>query len=233
MYYCKETSRFKHWQTRQKGRTCRPEFLLWAHFLSLLSTWEERFWPNAAETDQELYMFRHSESEKRLIKDNSELNEQLKSCQKDLSDINEFLLNELKASLLSLDEMSMAEWTLTLKLEFGMPSSTHHQSHPALWEIFHELQVQALICAELEDKLEDAQNDAKQRASAQQVYSCLQQKIPVLSCKICIPIASLSRGCKTVRAQSCSDLEDSLSWAKFLFPSGQDLSVAVPMLINF
>jgi hypothetical protein len=39
---------------------------------------------------------RHLENETRLTFETRELGKQLKSCQKDLFDINEFLLNELK-----------------------------------------------------------------------------------------------------------------------------------------
>lgn len=47
-----------------------------------------------------LSISRHSENEARLTAEKAELAKQLSSCQKDLHDINEFLLNELKASLL-------------------------------------------------------------------------------------------------------------------------------------
>ena len=41
---------------------------------------------------------RHHENEERLQVENAELAKQLCSCQKDLHDINEFLLNELKVT---------------------------------------------------------------------------------------------------------------------------------------
>ena len=42
------------------------------------------------------YVCRHRENEDRLGVENRELAKQLSSCQRDLHDINEFLLNELK-----------------------------------------------------------------------------------------------------------------------------------------
>ena len=51
---------------------------------------------------------RHHDNEERLGLENKELAKQLRSCQKDLHDINEFLLNELKVILIFLQTRGSA-----------------------------------------------------------------------------------------------------------------------------
>lgn len=47
---------------------------------------------------KQCWLDRHLENEVRLTQETKDLDKQLKACQKDLFDINEFLLNELKVT---------------------------------------------------------------------------------------------------------------------------------------
>jgi len=103
---------------------------------------------------------RHLDNENRLTQETKDLDTQLKACQKDLFDINEFLLNELKVHHRSM--------FLTISASARCIYSNRVSTSP----IRVAVQVQALITAELEQRLREAGSQAEETSTAHQVWPC-------------------------------------------------------------
>lgn len=99
---------------------------------------------------------RHLENEDRLTQETKDLDKQLKACQKDLFDINEFLLNELKVP------------PFRPKVAHSTGLSGFNWDLPSLYEA--SVQVQALITAQLEQNLREADQRAEETSASHKVW---------------------------------------------------------------